>query len=79
MRYIVTFSQYHSYSVEADNEIDAFDKAHDEFIGDMRRSVASTWYNEVCVDCDEDDEQDKVKVAEYRMDMRQIYERMYNI
>ena len=60
MRYIVIFSQYHSYSVEADNEIDAFDKAHDEFIGDMRRSGANTWYNEVevCVncDCDEDDE-----------------------
>lgn len=58
MAYTVTFSQYHTYSVEADNESDAFDKAHDEFKTDMRRSVANTWYDEVCVDCDcdEDDE-----------------------
>lgn len=58
MKYTVIFSQYHTFSVEADNERDAFDKAHDEFIGYMRSSVANTWYNEVCVDCDcdEDDE-----------------------
>ena len=55
MKYTVRFEQYHTYEVEADSEDEAFNKAHKEFVSDMRTPVACTWYDAVDVDCDEED------------------------
>lgn len=47
MNYIVTFKQYHTYEVKASNSDEALDKAHEEFLKDMRTSVADTFYDDV--------------------------------
>jgi hypothetical protein len=49
MKYNVTFYQYHTYEVDADNEDEAIDKAFDDFIDYMRRPTAHTDYDEVKV------------------------------
>lgn len=46
-KYNVTFTQYFSYEVEADNEDDAVAVAEDLFDGEMRSPVANTLYDEV--------------------------------
>lgn len=46
-KYTVTFTQYSSYEVEADNEDDAVAVAEDLFDGEMRSPVANTFYDEV--------------------------------
>lgn len=61
-KYMVTFTQYNDYEVEAHNEDAAFDKAYEEFRVDMSRPIARTWYDNIEVECtrygdDEEDEQ----------------------
>lgn len=53
MTYTVTFIKYHTYEVEADNYFDAEKKAHDRFKNDMLSPVASAWYDDVDIYCDE--------------------------
>ena len=59
MKYYVTFIQNHNYEVEADSESEAENKAYKEFASDMRYPVAHTWYDEVEIDCDEEEEDDE--------------------
>ena len=59
MSYRVTFEQYHTYEVEAASEDEAFDKAYKEFLSEMRRSVANTWYDSVDIYYDEDEEEEE--------------------
>lgn len=42
----VTFTQYHNYVVEAEDENEAEGTAYKEFLSDMRYPVAQTWYDE---------------------------------
>ena len=56
---LFSFIQYHNYKVEADNESEAENKAYNQFANDMRRPVAQTWYDDVEIDCDEEDEEDE--------------------
>ena len=56
MNYTVTFIQYHVYEVEADSDSEAEKKAYEKFRGDMCRPIAQTWYDEVEIDCDEEEE-----------------------
>lgn len=56
MKYYVNFIQYNEYEVEADSESEAEDKAYAEFHADMCRPVVRTWYDEVEIDCDEEEE-----------------------
>lgn len=53
--YFVTFTQYHCYTVEAENEEEAEQKAYKEFQSDMRSPIAQTWYD----DCDIDEVENK--------------------
>lgn len=46
----VTFIQYYTYMVEADDENEAEDLAHKEFLSDMRSPIAHTSYDEVEVE-----------------------------
>ena len=55
MNYTVTFIQYHTYDVEAESDSEAENKAYREFASDMRHPVAQTWYDEVEIECDEED------------------------
>lgn len=50
-KYNVTYVQYHSYTVEADSEDEAESIAYEEFTSDMRRSVASTYYDDIEIEC----------------------------
>jgi len=45
-QYYVNFIQSYSYSVEAEDEEEAFNKAYDEFDSDMHRPIAHTDYDE---------------------------------
>lgn len=55
--YTVTFTQYHTYEVEAEDEWEARDKAHREFESDMCSPIANPSYDEVEVECNEEDEE----------------------
>lgn len=54
--YIVTFAQYYTYCVEAENEDEAENKAYKEFKSDMLIPVANTRYDDVEIECNEEDE-----------------------
>lgn len=56
MTYTVTFVQYHTYEVEADDENEAFDNAYDEFQSDMRCSIACVNYDYAKVECNEEED-----------------------
>lgn len=58
MTYTVTFVQYHTYEVDAEDENEAFDNAYDEFQSDMRCSIACTSYDYAKVECNEDEDED---------------------
>lgn len=58
MKYYVNFIQYNEYEVEADSESEAEDKAYTEFHNDMYRPIAHTWYDEVEIECDEEEDND---------------------
>lgn len=49
-RFKVTYTQYSTYEVEAENEQDALTLAYCEFESDMRCPVANTIYDEVEVE-----------------------------
>lgn len=55
MTYTVTFTQYHTYEVEAEDDCEAENKAYERFRNDMCNPVAHTWYDEVEVECDDED------------------------
>lgn len=55
-RYTVTFTQYHTYEVEAENEHEAENEAYKEFDSDMHYPVANTFYDYVEIECNEDDD-----------------------
>lgn len=46
-QYTVVYTQYYSYTVEANNENEAESLAYDMFETDMRYPVANTSYDEV--------------------------------
>lgn len=54
--YTVTFTQYHTYEVDAEDEKDAEGKAYKEFRNDMYSPIATAFYDEVEVECDEEEE-----------------------
>ena len=54
MNYTVTFTKYYSYDVDATSESEAEDKAYEQFRSDMCSRVASTWYDEVEIECEEE-------------------------
>lgn len=56
--YIVTFTQYHTYEVEAEDEWEARDKAHREFESDMYSPIANPYYDEIEVELNEEDEEE---------------------
>lgn len=54
--YTVSFAQWHTYEVEADNPKEAINIAQEDFFDDMRRPIANLEYEEVMVE-DEDDKE----------------------
>lgn len=50
MEYKVTFTQYYTYEVTAENEEEAFDSAYEDFVSDMRSPIANTCYDDVEVE-----------------------------
>ena len=54
MKYAVTFTQYHTYEVDATSENEARRCAYDEFLSDMRSPIASVIYDDVEVICEEE-------------------------
>ena len=50
-KYNITYVQYHSYTIEADNEDEAERLAYKEFESDMRYPVASTYYDNIEIEC----------------------------
>lgn len=50
MKYTVTITQYHEYTVEADDENKAIIIGIEEFEKDMRKPIAQTWYDDVEVE-----------------------------
>ena len=59
MTYEVTFVQYHTYTVDAEDEDKAFNEAYKEFQREMYYPAANTWYDNVDVECEEEDEDDQ--------------------
>lgn len=51
--YNVTYTQYYSYTVEADSEDEAESLAYDMFESDMRYPIANTFYDDVEIECTE--------------------------
>ena len=45
-KYAVSFIQYNTYEVEAENEEEAFDNAHNLFVTEMRQPIAHTHYDD---------------------------------
>ena len=56
MKYKVTFVQYHTYTVEAGCETEAEDMAYKEFQSDMRSSIAKTWWDDIEVEEEEEED-----------------------
>ena len=54
-KYNVIYTQYYSYTVEADNEDEAESMAYEEFEADMRYPVANLYYDDVEIECVEAD------------------------
>lgn len=54
-KYNVTYTQYYTYTVEADNEDEAESLAYEEFESDMRYPVANLWYDDIEIECAEED------------------------
>lgn len=58
MDYKVTFIQYYTYNVYANDEEDAFNEAYKEFQREMYYPSANTWYDDVEIECKEEDDED---------------------
>lgn len=57
MKYVVTFTKYYSYDIEAENCEEAKDKAYKEFASDMTKPSTNVVYDEVDIEeADEDDD-----------------------
>jgi hypothetical protein len=56
-KYNVVYTQYYSYTVEADCEDEAESLAYDMFETDMRCPIANTFYDDIEIECVEDDEE----------------------
>lgn len=54
--YTVTFVQYYTYEVEAENEHEAENEAYKEFESDMCCPVANTFYDDIEIECNEEDD-----------------------
>ena len=54
MLYTVTFTQYHTYDVDANSEDEAYRNAYNEFLHDMRTPIANTTYDDVEIICEEE-------------------------
>jgi hypothetical protein len=50
-KYNITYVQYHSYTIEADNEDEAERLAYKEFEADMRYPVANLYYDDIEIEC----------------------------
>ena len=57
-KYRVIFTQYYEYEVDANNDNEAHDKAYKELEAEMRYPVANTIYDEIEIECLDDDEED---------------------
>ena len=57
--YVVTFTQYYSYQVEANNEQDAENNAYGLFKQEMYYPVANTSYDELEIECLDEDEDEE--------------------
>ena len=55
MQYTVTFIQEHDFTVEADSEEEAQEKAYQKFCDFMRRPVANTNYDEVRIEREDEE------------------------
>lgn len=55
MQYTVTFVQEHDFTVEADSEEEAQEKAYQRFCDLMRRPVANTNYDEVRIEPEDEE------------------------
>ena len=58
MTYKVTFVQYHTYTVDAKDDDEAENIAYKEFERDMYYPAANTWYDDVEIECEEDEDED---------------------
>lgn len=58
MQYLVTFTQYHEYWVEADTEEEAESRGYEKFWHDMKTPIANVMYDEVSVEPQEDEDAD---------------------
>ena len=56
-KYAVTFVQYHTYEVKANNKEEAENLAYEVFHLDMHRPATTCWYDDVSVErCEDADE-----------------------
>ena len=58
MQYLVTFTQHHEYWVEADTEEEAEELGYRTFCAEQRIPIANTYYDEVSVEPQEDEDAD---------------------
>ena len=56
--YVVTFTQYYTYQVEANNEQDAENNAYNLFKQEMYYPVANTSYDKLEIECLDEDEEE---------------------
>lgn len=56
MKYTVTFIQNHTYEVDAASYAEAEIAAYKKFKNDMCCAVARTHYDEIEIECDEDED-----------------------
>lgn len=57
MKYRVTFTCYYEYEVEAEDENEAEDIGYDEFRSEMARPIACTHYDDIDIECLDDEEE----------------------
>lgn len=56
MTYVVSFAQWDTYEVEAENVNEAIDKAYEDFHAEKSRPIANTIYDEVIVENEDGEE-----------------------
>lgn len=58
MQYLVTFTQYHEYWVEANSEEEAEKLGYQKFSAEQRIPIANIYYDEVWVEPQEEEDAD---------------------
>lgn len=58
MQYLVTFTQYHEYWIDADSEEEAEKLGYRKFCAEQRIPIADTHYDEVSVELQENEDAD---------------------